>query len=259
MKKLILTLLLAIPFLGIAQEKEISAESILQQIEEGKPVIIENAIITETLDFTELSNKRMINKNSDYREFKSEVSVPLTFVNCTFKGDLIAYKNLDKNGKSTKLGNVSINWNGDSETHTADFMEAVRFENCRFEGGTEFKYSLFAEAVNFEGTTFMQEANFKYATFKELAGFGNCSYASYANFKYTTFEQETDFYQNRFKSYADFKYAKFADRVTFKKTTFDAYSDFKYTKFEKEGNFIDVAFHGTADFKYTEGKRYMNE
>lgn len=252
-------MLLALPFLGIAQEKEVSAESIFRQIEEGKQVVVENAIIVGVLDFTELSNKKEVNKNTSYGEFKSEVTVPLTFVNCTFKDDIIAYKNLEKGGKGTKLGNVSINWNGETETHTADFNESVVFEKCRFEGATEFKYSLFSEAVNFEGATFMQEANFKYAGFKELAGFGNCSYGKYANFKYANFDQDADFYQNRFTAYADFKYAKFENRVTFKKSTFDGYSDFKYTKFEKEGNFIDVAFNGTTDFKYTEGKRFMNE
>jgi hypothetical protein len=256
MKKLFCTPLLFLS-LSVFAQKNISAEEVFRMIDSGEEVTLRDAVITGTLDLTELTNKEKINSKSDYTEYKSYVKSPLSFKDCVFKSDVIAYKNL-QDGKDYKLKNVTTKWNGKSETHTTDFKEVVVFENCVFEGASEFKYSKFSEVVNFEGTMFSEEANFKYAKFKELTGFGNCSFDGEANFKYAEFSQDADFFKNRFNDYANFKYAKFASRVTFKKASFGDYADFKYTKIEKEAVFTDASFSSDPDFKYTKGNRYMN-
>ncbi|MDP5139895.1 MAG: pentapeptide repeat-containing protein, partial [Spirosomaceae bacterium] len=235
MKKLLFTPLLFLS-LAVFAQKNISAEEIFRMIDSGEEVTMSDAVITGTLDLTELSNKEKVNGKSDYAEYKSYVKAPLTFKNCVFKDDVIAYKNL-QDGKDYKSKNVTVTWNGKSETHTANFEEAVVFENCVFEGASEFKYSKFNEAVNFEGTMFSEEANFKYAKFKELVGFGNCSFDSEANFKYAEFSQDADFFKNRFNDYANFKYAIFGRRVTFKNSSFGDYAVFKYTQIDKEAVF----------------------
>jgi hypothetical protein len=256
MKKLFFTPLLFLS-LSVFAQTTINADEVFRMIDSGEEVNMQDVVITGTLDLTELSNKEKVNGKSDYAEYKSYVKSPLSFKNCIFKGDVIAYKNL-QDGKNSKSKSVSITWNGKSETHTANFEEAVVFENCVFEGASEFKYSKFDEAVNFEGTMFYEEANFKYAKFKELVGFGNCSFDREANFKYAEFSQDADFFKNRFNDYANFKYAKFGSRVTFKKSSFGNYADFKYTKIDKEAVFTDASFSSDPDFKYTKGKRYMN-
>lgn len=256
MKKLFFTPLLFLS-LAVFAQKNISAEEVFRMIDSGKEVTLQDAIITGALDLTELSNKEKVNSKSDYAEYKSSVEAPLSFKNCIFKDDVIAYKNL-QDGKDYKSKNVTVTWNGKSETHTTDFKEVVVFENCVFEGASEFKYSKFSEAVNFEGTRFNESANFKYAKFEELVGFGNCTFDGEANFKYAEFSQDADFFKNFFNDYANFKYAKFGNRVTFKKSSFSDYADFKYTKIDKEAVFTDASFSSDPDFKYTKGKRYMN-
>lgn len=256
MKKLFLLPILLLSVTVIAQ-KEINASEVFRLINEGKTVDLKDALIVGELDLTELDNKESVNKSKDYREYKSYVKAPVSFINCVFEGDVIAYKNT-QDGKVRKQGEVTVTWKGDSETSSTNFNESVVFENCVFKKKCEFKYSTFKEAVNFEGTTFVESANFKYAKFQEQTGFGNCTFNNSATFKYAKFSQDADFFKNRFFGYADFKYAEFGNRVTFKRANFDDYADFKYTKIEKDAVFTDANFASEPDFKYTKGKRYMN-
>ncbi|CAH0997091.1 hypothetical protein EMA8858_03228 [Emticicia aquatica] len=258
MKKLLIVMLCAFVGTEASAQKEISAKTVFEKIDKGQSVDYQDVTIVGDLDLTELSNKKRIKNKGNYEEFKSYVEVPISFKNCTFKGDFIAYKNLEEE-KNRKLGNGSINWSiGDGTTYTTDFEKNVIFENCTFAGKTEFKYSDFAEKVSFGGAKFAQSANFKYADFKQEVIFAKCDFGEYANFKYTTFKQDTDFFDVRFKDYADFKYTNFGDRVTFKSTAFSNHADFKYAEFRDEANFDNTKFKASVDFKYSNGKKYMN-
>ncbi|MFN3851033.1 MAG: pentapeptide repeat-containing protein [Spirosomataceae bacterium] len=250
MKKLIIILAL-IPALSFAQ-KTISAKEIFESIDKGQPVSIQDALIEGDLDLTELSNKKNVQrgKNWNGEEYKSKVTAPISFTNCVFKGDFIAYKHIDKKtGKN--YGNISVNWNGDGVTYSTDFEKAVIIENCKFEGKSEFKYSSFYETARFTGTKYTEEANYKYADFKQNAFFDACVFGRYASFKYTNFKGDADFYGVLFDETADFKYTNFDERSTFKSTTFRGFADFKYTNFDTSRNFDNTKFQGGSDFKYS--------
>ena len=243
---------------GASAQSTVSAEDIVQKINRKQSVSLSNATIRGTLDLTELSNKKVKKNRGGNEEYKSTVEVPLTFRNCRFRGDVIAYKVLDQDGKEQSLlGNILSNGNT-QVLYTADFAEAVVFENCTFEGLSEFKYSHFAERVSFAGSTFHKSANFKYADFKASAAFANTNYTNTANFKYAHFRDLADFSDNRIDDYADFKYAHFTDGVSFNQTTFRGFADFKYAEFRREGNFSDVSFRSGNDFKYAKGSRYVS-
>lgn len=239
MKKLLYFLL--IPFVSFAQNS-VDASSIIDDIVAGNNVSISDAKITGTLDFTNLPN--MEKKGSN--EFESVVEVAISFKNCVFEKDVIAYYNTEKSGM------------GYGKTYTTNFEEKVAFENCKFEGASEFKYSSFEEEVNFEGTYFSQSANFKYAKFKEKVVFGNVDFRDNANFKYAKFKADADFYQDVFGAEADFKYAEFNERATFKRSVFSGLANFKYANFDREGVFVNAEFQNESDFKYTKGKVYKN-
>lgn len=241
MKKLLLLLIL--PFLSQAQSS-ISATDIIKMINDGQDVMLTNSTITGVLDLTELNNKEELRK-SDYIEYKAVVPVKLSFENCVFRQDFLAYKNSGDNWKN-------------GTTYTADFDQSVEFLNCTFKGVFAAKYSDFQETATFEGSEFRGDANFKYAKFKEFAGFGNVKFNSEATFKYAKFLKDADFYNNYFDDTADFKYAKFSERATFKRTTFDDFADFKYAEFTKNGVFTESAFNADVSFKYTKGKVYQN-
>ena len=242
--------ILALVSLAHAQSS-LEAKDIFQKIDRKQEVNVRDAVIQGTLDLTELANQqRVSNSKLGNEEYKSRVEVPLTFRNCTFKGDVIAYKTLDKDGKSRN------NWNNQI-LYSADFKEKVIFENCTFEGKTEFKYSDFAEIVVFNDGKFRYEANFKYADFHEDARFEGSDFDRSANFKYADFRSAALFTDARIDDYADFKYAEFNNGASFLKTKFNGSADFKYAEFSRAGDFSGADFRSDPDFKYTKGRRNM--
>jgi hypothetical protein len=231
----------------------VDAGEIVQKIDRKQPVQLSNAVIRGTLDLTELSNQKQT-KNSKWgnEEYKSRVEAPLVFRNCTFEGDVIAYKVLDENGKARTI------WNGEKQiVYTADFKERVVFENCTFKGKSEFKYSEFAEEAVFTNSKFQRDANFKYADFREDARFAGSDFGRDANFKYANFHSGANFTDIRVDSRADFKYTDFREGVSFTKTRFGGDADFKYTDFGNRGDFTNADFGERPDFKYAKGRRSM--
>ena len=80
-------------------QKNIEASDIMKDIKEGKNISYQNVTIVGTLDFTfmdealeKLPSKR---KNSWWgnstNEIKNYIEVKISFTNCTFKDDVLAY------------------------------------------------------------------------------------------------------------------------------------------------------------------------
>lgn len=237
----------------VQAQSSLDASDVVRKIDDKRPIEIRDATIRGTLDFTELANQQRVrNSKMSNEEYKSRVEVPLTFRNCTFKGDVIAYKTLNKDGGGL------FNWGGNDQTlYTADFKERVIFENCTFEGKTEFKYSGFDEIAVFNDNKFRNEANFKYADFREDARFEGTDFGDNANFKYANFRGTALFTDARIDAAADFKYAEFSDGAKFVKARFSGEADFKYAEFNRAGDFSNANFRSRPDFKYTKGRYTM--
>lgn len=239
-------LLFAMPLYA---QKTITSNEIVQRINQGKPIEVNGAIITGTLDFTEIATKKRVNNEDSNPSYKSNVNVPIVFRNTTFKGDLIAYKVLEKKGE-----NKLFNWGNTTEVlYTADFTRKVIFEHCTFKGKVLFKYSDFAGEVSFVSTEFSGEANFKYAQFYEVTDFSNTRFYDDANFKYAQFRKETDFSSAKIEEEANFKYAEFEKGVNFQQTRFDGFANFKYSVFKQSVNFGEASFNEGNTFEYTTG------
>ncbi len=137
-------------------QQSIKAQDILQDINEGQSVTHKNVTIEGHLDFTNLRNRRHTDSSFDFfgkgnDTYESTVEGAITFINCTFADDVIAYYHVER----------------DNDTFIAHFEGDVVFQNCTFKRKSEFKYSEFEERVDFSGTIFNREANFKYAEFSE--------------------------------------------------------------------------------------------
>lgn len=256
--KLFNTLLLALAAIvaGFAQ-KQINAKEIFEAIDKKQMVQYESLTVVGDLDFTELSNRKLKNPNQKWQEYKSLVEVPIIFRNCVFKGDVIAYKNTEENGKRRRV-TFNLDLGESTTTYSADFKENVVFENCIFENGAEFKYSKFVRSANFANCKFKESANFKYAHFNREALFADNNFEDYANFKYAEFNQGADFRLSRFRDYADFKYTEFKQLATFKQGRFQRHADFKYADFDNGANFAGTHFEASSDFKYSNGKNYRD-
>ena len=252
MKTLLATLLLTLVSLTFAQAQQtVSAQDIMEKINRKEAVSYQNVIITGDLDLTNLANRSEVrggNWGGDTREFLSTVTVPLSFKNCRFKGNVLAYRSENKDGRLFKNSNVVYN---------ANFTEAVTVEDCQFEQEAAFKYSTFDGRVIFTGNTF-QYALFKYTKFQDTADFSGSLFRGQADFKYTKFNEASFFRGTRFDRHADFKYTKFDERVDFSQARFDSPADFKYTKLPRGTRFDNTYFDESSDFKYTtlDGRKF---
>jgi uncharacterized protein YjbI with pentapeptide repeats len=216
----LLSLLLALTISSIAQSK-VKADDIIKQINEGRDVAYTNVEIEGNLDLTDLENRTQVHRSNRWLDgddgtFVSTVKVRLTFINCTFLGDVLAYYAVDRR----------------EETFIANFEESVVFKNCTFNNAAEFKYAHFEGAATFTGSTFREEANFKYADFSSGPAFASAKFEEGANFKYTQFPVETSFQQATFYGLANFKYSKFRSPVNIESIAFKGSEDFKYTRID---------------------------
>jgi uncharacterized protein YjbI with pentapeptide repeats len=220
-------------------QTRVEASDILDQINNGKAVSYKNAEVVGELNFTavkdvtEEGHHRWLNIGSS-RSYSCHVKSPVSFVNCIFLGDVLAYVNNDL----------------EKETYNAVFHEDVDFEGCEFRRDSAFKYAKFLKKANFENTKYQEEALFKYAKFSTEVSFSKACFYDDANFKYTDFPEAVSFAGAIFKQDADFKYTEFPRGVNFANAEFRGWADFKYTEFSEPVNFDGTVFKEEAEFKY---------
>jgi len=248
-----LVLLALIAVLPALAQTTVSADEIIAKINRNEPVSYRNVNITGDLDLTNLANQREVRESSwkgESQQFLSVVDVPLSFKNCTFTGNVLAYRTGEPNER--RLLNIT------NKVYNADFTEAVTLENCTFEKDAAFKYSVFRQRAIVTGNTFRNDALFKYTKFRSAADFSGSTFRGYADFKYTHFGESSAFEKVTFERYADFKYTKFDEGTDFRQARFSNTADFKYTHLPRGSNFDNVRFEGSTDFKYTtlDGRRF---
>ncbi|WP_439880548.1 pentapeptide repeat-containing protein [Pontibacter sp. MBLB2868] len=239
-----LFILLMLPLLSWAQTS-VNASEIIAKINRGEAVTYKDARITGDLNLTKLKNMKLkeeSNNKYDSKEYISTVTAPITFINCTFEGDVLAYFNPD-NG--VKIGNSS------NEVYNTNFEKEVRFEGCVFEEASAFKYSEFKGGASFINTRFEEEALFKYSKFQKSVNFSSASFREEANFKYVKFPVKVSFTGAAFNEEANFKYAHFQEGVNFQKAEFNGIANFKYAQISDSFNVQGASFNGGDDFKYT--------
>ena len=244
MKKTItLILCLCLTTVAIAQ-KTINAEDIMADIKEGKNISYSNVTIDGDLDFTlmddamkKLPKKRKNNwwNGNSTNEVDYTITVDISFTNCVFKNDVLAYIPDEDSGY----------------TFTADFNENAIFKNCKFEGKAMFKYSSFEKDSDFSGAIFEDDTTFKYAKFFRNSDFSNTQYAEAATFKYSEFKRNVSFANSVFEDSAVFKYTKFKDGVSFKNVSFEEDLNIKYMKVSGDFNITGMKVAYDIDSKYT--------
>ena len=248
-KVLIIATLLLLPAWSFAKS-QVKASTIIDQINAGKAVQYKNAEIAGNLDFTSIKDvtvdekskaNRLLSKGSTL-VYLYHVRSPVSFTNCVFTGDVLAYVHDDD----------------ENETHNAIFYKDVDFQGCDFQGKSAFKYVKFKTKANFKNTQYSDEALFKYTKFSTDVSFSNSHFSKEANFKYTKFPKAVNFDKANFQRLANFKYTKFPEGVNFKDAQFKGNADFKYTKFSEPVNFDGVVFDADVNFKYTklDGKSF---
>ncbi|MEO9869210.1 pentapeptide repeat-containing protein [Ekhidna sp.] len=204
---------------GFAQTS-VSASQIMEDIREGKSISYENATIVGELDFTymaekmpDLPRKSKWWNNGGSNTVEESIGVNVSFKNCTFEEDVLAYIHDERSGY----------------TFTADFDKDVIFQNCNFQRNSMFKYSDFDGKADFSGSEFQRETTFKYAEFDEKA----------------------DFSEVKFEDDATFKYAEFDEGASFKNATFKESWNIKYMKARGDFDIAGLDVRDDVDAKYT--------
>lgn len=241
--RFLLPLLLCVLCVGtLTAQSTISAARLIDQINSGADIALTNATITGDLDFTRINDRERENSGNwgKTESYRYHVRVGISFVNCTFEGDVLAYRNEDE-GKTKSNGPL----------HNADFHEDVLFRDCKFEESVNFKYTSFHADADFPGAEFDEKAGFKYTEFSEAADFNGMEADASVDFKYTNFDDEVNMAGAKFGGNAVFKYTKFPRGVDFSKATFEREADFKYAEFPRGVNMANTTFRDEADFKYT--------
>jgi hypothetical protein len=236
-------------------QKTIEAENILNDIKNGKSISYENATIVGSLDFTYMKealkklpskNKKSWwgnNGNSD-NKIEKLIDVKISFVNCTFKEDVLAYIPHEESGY----------------TFTASFEDVAVFKACMFEAKAMFKYSNFDRNTDFSGSTFKEDNTFKYARFNKNIDFSNTTFDKTATFKYAKFRKNVNFSNSLFKDTAIFKYTSFNDGVSFKNTNFEEDLNIKYMNVSGNFDISNMKVEYDIDSKYTKinGSSFSN-
>lgn len=231
--KTLIFLLGIVVTMNLSAQETINADEIIVMINRGDAVNLKGLKVVGDLDLTNLGNRQQERRNKD--SFFSKVEVELTFVNCTFTDDVLAFYCEDYSDRR----------------YRADFGKAVTFIDCTFKGETSFKYSLFPEEVVFNNNIFSHEANFKYSKFRKETSFMGCRFQDEANFKYADFSGFVNFHEAAFEEEASFKYAKFPDGAMFSNAHFYEEVDFKYTEYSGDMVFEGTQFDGEVDQKYS--------
>ena len=199
MKNILLLSLVLFLSNSLIAQRSVSASDILKDIKAGKSVSYENVRVTGTLDMTfmdeklpDLPKKYKWYKNGGSNAIKETIDGKISFVNCVFEDDVLAYFH-DEDSKYT---------------FTASFDNDVQFKNCEFKRNAMFKYSSFEGDADFSGSKFTQESTFKYAKFDTFVSFSNTLFEEYATFKYTKFKKGVSFNNARFEDDLNLKYTK---------------------------------------------------
>ncbi len=228
--------------LTLSAQSSISANKIIAQINDGVDVSLTGVTITGDLDFTRINDRQETQKGNsgNQQHWKYHVRSSLSFVDCTFEGDVWGFRIEEKN-----------RWGGSGPAHMADFHESVLFKNCKFEEDVNFKYSHFHDKADFPKAVFEEYAGFKYTKFDESADFRKMQVDGDANFKYTDFDEHVNMSGAIFKDFADFKYTKFPRGADLSNVVFEDDSVFKYAEFPRGVDMANTSFRRDADFKYT--------
>jgi uncharacterized protein YjbI with pentapeptide repeats len=221
---------------------EVNANAILEKIENGEGVYLENVHIVGELNLSEIELKTIPNRRSEWEIYfydleeelkivESEIEIrdsvfedDVDFSNTQFRKDIYVYR-------TSFLGEVDF--------RGVDFAGDANFWDANFAGAANFWDANFAGAANFEDANFTGPTNFVYANFAGPANFKDANFAGAAGFEYANFAGPAGFLYANFTGPTDFEYANFAGPAGFWDANFAGYAGFNYTEFDK------VFFTGT--------------
>jgi hypothetical protein len=179
------------------------AKQLMEKIEAGDPISIENAIILGDIDL----------KNSDTLHKRYPVKSPIRIVSSLIFGCI-------------DLGGCI-------------FTQPIDFEDSRFHDKINFGYSSFNMGANFQKSIFRGVSDFQNACFRDQANFSRTEFCRYAIFSNSRFYEKGVFSECLFRQGADFRKMDCRDKVIFEGSRFLKSTHFEQSSFFKNFNFFN--------------------
>jgi uncharacterized protein YjbI with pentapeptide repeats len=189
--------------------REVKAEDILDQLENGKDVYLVNCNIVGELNASKINLE----------------TVPSPSFNKLVKAGLNA-ETIKKEGLNEELGIIESNITIINST----FENSINFSNVNFEKYVSFKKTNFKDA-NFVGASYGNYANFSDVNFNNSADFSNSNFYKRANFTNSNFHELADFSNSNFYEITKFSNASFNKLADFSAVNFNKKCLFRSDEF----------------------------
>jgi uncharacterized protein YjbI with pentapeptide repeats len=159
---------------GMAEERVVPAEEVLDKIEAGQPVEYDGCTIVGDLDLDMLEDLPSANAGLFYQEphvnhsaKKKSIASPIRITNSTIKG------------------RVNLN--------NTEFSRLVDFRSSKFQGHAGFRGAIFKEGADLSHTQFCLYADFLGSEFGKSAYFDKTRFTDYADFEGAYFDDYAKF------------------------------------------------------------------
>lgn len=252
----------------VIEGDEIPVEEIIKKIKKGEDLLYDNVTITGDLDLTSVMTPYPESKGV----IRSDIPSSFAFVNCTFTGKIIGYKNDGTFSYVIRcmknLAFIECEFREDIIFREAVIYGAVNFGNSKFEkqviftGATfDFRYNYFNECL-FKDKAYFQKIvcrgnlNFMKAEFMATAYFQGIEIYNMAQFSNTKFYKNTDFSKSTFHKGCMFNYSLFSGKVIFSSTYINIRGDFMETNFKGPAVFEKAKLAG--DIRFTKSAFSQN-
>jgi len=247
-----------------AREKIIQASEINTKIKNQENILYKDVTIIGDINFLISEDKNLTTPFMENHYINSSI----LFHNCTFKGKVIAKKNIED------IINISV-FKKNTTFLNCTFQDTVNFSYSDFYGLVNFSESIFQELVNFEASSFNYKKNYfrksrfeKPLRFNMVNVFGDIDFfesffddkvlfqlskfKGNTNFGATKFNANADFSNTKFKDDVFFNYAEFYKTISFNNASFWERTEFLNVKFNFISEFKDCLFYGKTKFEQSE-------
>lgn len=224
--------------------------NIKEALENGKDIFIENVSFEDDIHITDYLKANKISPSVSQVVVESSI----TFSNCTFEGDVTAFK------KNEDGSTVITLFKGSVSFISCTFKQKFNLRSCSILGRANFFKSYFEGEVSFEELSFFQNASFSDCVFTEDARFQNAFFMQKANFMNAGFDKTAYFQAVTFNAEAQFSVARFIGYADFSLISCRQNLFMNYAEFEDKSIFNNSYFYGRSDFlkvkfKYCEFKK----
>jgi len=234
-----------------AQElTEVNASDILEQIENGEDIYLENVRITGELNLNNIELETLSIKRSNLQEATFDLNDELKVVKSkitirysVFESD-VDFSNTQFN---EALDFYNTSFTGETDLRGASFIQSTDFQLVKFNDGADFRWAKFHVDANFEDASFNYYAMFDNANFN-ITYFNNVIFDGSTYFSNAGFNGDVKFWHVNFNGFIDFNDVNFNNNNTsFLGVTFSGDTNFRNAEFNKT-TFTEAIFNSNTDF-----------